>query len=87
MRALGEDRERLFQLEPGGAPTSPLEVETPALVEPRAAALPCPRCGGEHELLEHLAVVAGTARLREARVRCRACAARRSLWFRLPLLN
>lgn len=85
--ALGEDRERLFRLEPGGAPGSPLDLETPALVESRAVALPCPRCGGQHELLEHLAVVQGVARLREARVRCRGCATRRSIWFRLPQLN
>lgn len=81
------DRERLFVLEPGGAPERPISVETASIVELRALSVRCPRCEGEHRLVEHAAVVVQGVRLREARLSCRACGARRSLWFRLPMLN
>ena len=85
---LGRDRERLFRLEPGGAPDHPVEVSSPAIVETRAAAVPCPRCGGQHEVLEHVATTSDRgARLREARLRCRRCGSKRSLYFGLPLVN
>lgn len=74
-------REKLFRLDLGGSPERPLEVPTPALVEPSARSLPCPSCGAAHEVLEHAAVKRGDARLREARLRCTGCGARRSLWF------
>jgi hypothetical protein len=85
---LARDRERLFRLEPGGALDHPIEVPSPSVVETRAAAVPCPRCGGEHEVVEHVATSSDRGvRLREARLRCRKCGSARSLYFTLPLVN
>jgi len=80
---LGRDRERLFSLSPGGAAARPLLVTSPSVVEGRALAERCPRCDGEHELLEHAAVTVNGLRLREARLRCRACRSERSLFFQI----
>lgn len=80
---LGADRERLFQLEAGGSPERPLGVSSASVVDVHAVGVPCPRCGGPHELLEHLAVNRAGARLREARLKCRQCGSERSLFFKL----
>jgi hypothetical protein len=84
---LAEDRERLFALEAGGSAERPIEVGTPSVIDVRARSVPCPRCGGEHEMLEHAAVTTEHGSLREARLRCRQCASRRSIWFRLVTMN
>lgn len=78
---LAEARERLFELELGGAPERPLTIASAAVVESHASALACPRCQGKHEVVEHVAVTLGSTRLREARVRCRQCGSTRSVWF------
>ena len=80
---LQASREKLFQLEPGGSPERPLDLASPALVEVHAQSVPCPRCEGRHDVLEHLALTRGEVRLREARLRCRQCGSLRSLWFRI----
>lgn len=80
---LAAARRKLLELEPGGAPSHPIEVATPAVIEPRAASIHCPRCDEPFEVESHEAHSDGHARLREARVRCRACGERRSLWFRV----
>jgi len=79
----------LFSLSPGGSAAQPLSVPSAAIVEPRARAERCPRCQGEHEIVEHAAVIAQGRRLRELRLRCRQCASRRSLFFQIEdtLLN
>jgi len=81
---IADARERLFALEPGGAPDRPIEVVSASVVETHALSLECPRCGGPHELAEHVArtLPSGT-RVREARLRCRQCGSRRSVWFRI----
>ena len=84
---LARARERLFVLERGGAPERPIDVDAVTVIEPRAAAVPCPRCSSEQRVEEHAAVVVEGTRLREVRLQCRACGSRRSLWFRLPVLN
>ena len=76
-------RERLFQLEIGGSPERPLPVVSAAVVEAHAESVPCPRCEGKHEVVEHVAVTVSRVRLREARLRCRQCGTARSLWFRI----
>ncbi|HLV66312.1 MAG TPA: hypothetical protein VKY73_10895 [Polyangiaceae bacterium] len=76
-------RERLFQLEPGGTPERPIEVETVAVIEVKAASLACPACGGRVRVQSHEAPTIRGVRLREVRVRCTACGRERSLWFRL----
>ena len=85
---LARNRERLFALGPGGSPERPMLVDAVSVVELRAAAVACPRCEGEQRVAEHAAVTsAHGVRLREARLVCRACGTRRSLWFQLPVLN
>jgi len=84
---LGRDRERLFAHEPGGGKERPIEIEAPSVVEVRARSVPCPLCSGDHEVVEHAAVATERGSLREARLRCRRCGSRRSLWFRLVSLN
>lgn len=84
---LARARERLFVLERGGAPERPIEVDAVTVIELRAAAVPCPRCTSEQRVEEHAAAVVGGMRLREAKLQCRVCGSRRSLWFRLPVIN
>ncbi|HEY3495214.1 MAG TPA: hypothetical protein VGK73_11030 [Polyangiaceae bacterium] len=76
-------KNKLMDLEPGGSQTRPLDVSTPALVEPKAKALRCPRCDEAFELESHEAHAGGSGRLRETKLRCRVCGMRRSLWFRI----
>jgi hypothetical protein len=86
---LAYDRERLFALSPGGSADQPLAAASASVVEARALAQRCPRCQGEHELVEHAALLAAGRRLRELRLRCRQCGSRRSLFFQIeePLLH
>ncbi len=84
---LAVDRERLFATEPGGSSDRPLTAESAAIVESRARSFRCPRCGGEFDVEEHAAVTVRGDRLREARLRCRSCGSKRSLWFRLPVVH
>jgi hypothetical protein len=85
--SIAKDAERLFELEPGGSAERPIEVDSPSIVESRSRATPCPRCGGPHRVEEHAAVAVAGVRLREARLTCRSCGSRRSMWFQLPLYN
>jgi hypothetical protein len=78
---LTEARMKLLDLEPGGSPERPLEVGTPAVIETKARALPCPRCEEPFELVAHEAHTRGGRRLRETKLRCRVCGLTRSLWF------
>jgi len=77
-------RERLFALERGGSAERALEVVSASVVETHALSLPCPRCGGPHQLIEHAARTLGSgARVRDVRLRCRQCGSERSVWFRI----
>jgi transposase-like protein len=81
---LAQERVRLFTWEPGGTSERPLDVPSASVVEAHASSVKCPRCGGLHEVVEHAAIVTpGAQRLREARLRCRTCGTRRSLFFRI----
>ena len=77
------DKERLFLLEPGGSPERPIDLTSASEVEIQARSRPCPRCGGEVQVEEHLAQTVGSARLRIAKVACRFCGSKRSIYFRL----
>jgi hypothetical protein len=83
LEKLARDRERLAQLEPGGAPDRPIELASASQVEVHARSLPCTRCGGEPRVEAHEARVVGERRLRVAQLVCPACGARRDVWFRL----
>jgi hypothetical protein len=76
-------KRRLLDLEPGGSPERPIEVPTPAIVEPKAKSVACPRCDELFVVDEHAAHTDGHGRLREAKLRCNVCGERRSLWFRI----
>jgi hypothetical protein len=80
---LAQARRKLLDLEPGGTPDHPAEVGTPAVIEPMATSIHCPACDEPFGLESHEAHADGRLRLREARVRCRACGEHRSLWFRV----
>ena len=86
---LKADRERLFTLEEGGNPERPFSALSAAVIESQALSVPCPLCGANHELVEHLAHVRNGVRLRETKLRCRQCGSARSLWFKIvgPSLN
>lgn len=83
LEKLQSARERLFALEAGGSSERPLPILSAAVVEAHAESVPCPRCGGKHDVAEHVAVTVQGIRLREARLRCRQCGTSRSLWFRI----
>jgi hypothetical protein len=72
-------------LEPGGSPAHPIEVPTPAVIEPRATSVHCPRCDALFALETHEAHADQRGRLREAKLACRACGETRSLWFRISV--
>ena len=80
LRKLVQDRERLWTLSPGGSSAQPLTVDSVAVIEPRARALPCPQCEGRLAVREHRAPPGG---LRAVDVRCDRCHAARTIWFRL----
>lgn len=70
---------------PGGSPNHPIEVASAAVIEPRAASLPCPRCGSPAHVDEHRVEAAdgggGERRLRVTEMRCGTCGHRRPLYF------
>jgi hypothetical protein len=80
---LARSKAKLLDLMPGGAPSNPLDVPSAALVEPKARSVLCPRCDEPFTLEAHEAHATDGARLREARLRCRLCGERRSMWFRV----
>jgi len=73
-------RERLAALLPGGSPDRAIDVTSAAVIEGRAATMPCPHCRGLYRVLEHTRPVPG---LRRVDVACRHCGVPRTLWFRL----
>lgn len=79
-RQLVRDREQLAKLSPGGASDRPLEVESSAVIEGRARAMPCVQCEGTYRVADHRSERAG---LRAVDVRCERCGAPRTLWFRI----
>ncbi|HVY46419.1 MAG TPA: hypothetical protein VHB21_11095 [Minicystis sp.] len=81
---LGRDLERVAAFERGGAPDRPISLASAAEVEVHARGVACARCRGPTELLEHAAETHGGARLRVVRLRCKACGASRSVYYRLP---
>jgi len=80
---LVRDLEELARVTPGGTPERPIDVESPAQVEPIVQASSCPLCEGTVQLDEHVVDTRGAERLRVARVRCAQCGVERELYFRL----
>jgi hypothetical protein len=71
-------REHLATLLRGGSPSRPIRVASASVIDGRAAAGPCPLCGGEYRVLEHTRPVPS---LRRVDVACRQCSTERTLWF------
>jgi hypothetical protein len=80
---LVSDLEQLARLEPGGAPDRPIVIDSPAIVDIRAVAKPCPLCDGSLRLVEHAAESIDGVRLRVATVACTLCGVQRAIYFRL----
>ena len=79
-RQLVRDREKLAALVVGGAREHPIVVTSAAVIEGRAAALPCPQCEGAYRVVEHRSDSPG---MRAVDVKCQQCGVGRTLWFRL----
>ncbi|HEU0035043.1 MAG TPA: hypothetical protein VFQ53_30665 [Kofleriaceae bacterium] len=73
-------REQLARLAPGGSPHNPILVSSASVIEPRAATMPCPQCGGLYRIHEHTRPWPG---IRKVDVACRHCSTPRSLFFRI----
>lgn len=80
---LARNKAKLLDLMPGGTAELPLDVPSAALVEPKARSVQCPRCDEPFTLEAHEAHSGEAGRLREARLHCRLCGSRRSMWFRV----
>jgi hypothetical protein len=78
-RHLVRARERLAALSVGGSAQHPIEVSSPAVIEPRVGSLRCPQCEGSYGFDDHQT----EAGLRVISVTCRLCHVSRKLWFRL----
>lgn len=84
---LARSKEKLAGLELGGSPERPIEIRSASEVEVMARSTRCSRCEGAMRLDEHVAETIGSQRLRIARLSCALCGAKRSVYFRLALLN
>ncbi len=81
--AEAERREAQALAEPGGHPANPIEITSPAVVEPKAANFPCARCGQPVRVTDHQVETVGGVRLRVAEVECTRCGLVRPIFFRL----
>jgi len=80
---LVRNKSKMLDLLPGGTRQLPLDVSSASLVEPKARSVRCPRCDEPFTVEAHEAHADDGARLREARLHCRICDERRSMWFRV----
>jgi hypothetical protein len=83
LRKQVERAERMADELPGGAPERPIEVASASVVEPKARAVACVRCGGALEPRADRATSTPRGVLREIELACRQCHGRRTLWFRI----
>jgi len=82
-------RRKLLVLERGGAPERPLEVDSAAVVEPRAESFRCPDCDGPLRCEEQTVSQRDGHLVRAVDLVCRDCGSPLTLYFRVvePLLN
>ncbi len=78
-----ERRRQLERVEPGGVPSNPIPIDSPAVVEPKTVALVCLKCGSLHRMLEHSVFTFEGERLRKAEAQCVGCGNQRVLYFKL----
>ncbi|MFT3922925.1 MAG: hypothetical protein QM778_10355 [Myxococcales bacterium] len=86
---LAGSRRKLVALERGGSPERPIEVDSAAVVEPRAESFRCPDCDGPLRAEEHTAGRRESQLVRAVHLICRDCGSPLTLYFRVvgPLLN
>jgi hypothetical protein len=89
-RAQERKREKLYQarvklalLDAGGSPERPLDVSSASVLELRAEAEPCLRCGDVARCNEHTTHQGPNGLLRLLKLECRNCGTERSLYFRI----
>ena len=89
LEKLVQQRLELAKAEVGGSASRPLEVESAAIVESRAAGLGCPVCNGVARALGHDALSVDGVSLRRVMTRCAECETEREVWLRVvpALLN
>ncbi len=84
LEKLGDARQKLAALEPGGSPARPREVTSAAVIEGQARSLGCARgCEGEARIKEHTAETIDGERLRVVTTECARCGTRRHVYFHL----
>lgn len=84
-RGLVRDKERLFLLEAGGSAERPIDVASSSVIDVKWRAMPCPQCGGSLRLVDEKA---DDGARRSARLKCAACGAPRTVYFRIvPTVN
>jgi len=79
-RQLVRTKEKLAKLERGGSAEHPIEVPASPVIEIRIGSTPCPQCGGDLAVVDHRSAGQG---VRPVDVKCNACGAARTLWFRI----
>lgn len=86
---LARERACLAEVEPGGSPERPREVESPAQIDVIAERVECTACSEPMRLDQHAAREVDGVTLRAAELTCVACGGRRTLWFKLagPVLQ
>jgi len=86
---LYEARQKLAALDPGGGPSRPLDVSSASVIQARAEAQPCLRCGLPMRCDEHTTFEGPNGLLRLAKLECRGCGATRDFFLRIVgnLLN
>lgn len=80
---LYEARVKLSLLDAGGSAERPLDVSSASVIESRAEAEPCLRCGDVARCQEHTTHQGPHGLLRLVKLECRNCGTERSLYFRI----
>jgi hypothetical protein len=84
---LARERQRLFELGPGGSPARPIVVSSASVIEVQASSTPCPVCTGEQRIDSHDAVAYDGGSLRAIGVCCVQCGTDRKIYFRIAAPN
>lgn len=82
-KKLYEGRLKLAALDQGGSPERALDVSSASVVESRAEAEPCLRCGLPTKTLEHTTTKGPNGLLRLVKLGCRSCGTERTMYLRI----
>jgi len=78
---LREAAQQLATAHEGGDPSRPIEMASPAGIEPRFEREPCPSCGGSMHVEAHEIEAGHPDLLRRVTGRCGQCHGRRTTWY------